>query len=115
MGEAKQRRLAKATGKPWDRDKPPAAPPKPWYIDPESPRNQELRARRGVEVAPPPEPSPTMEMLRKHVEAHDDLRVVVLGKDPRSLPVRRGRPGTMELALLMAALGTEPLEKAKGR
>ena len=108
MGEAKQRRLAKVAGAPWERDTTPISPPKPWYMDPESPRNQELRARRGM-LAPPPEPSPTTEALRRHIEKRDDMRVVVVGKDPRSLPVRRGRPGGMELALLIAALGTEPI------
>ena len=104
MGEAKQRRIAKAAGCPWERDQLPSPPPKPWYMDPMSPRSQELRER--AILAPPPER--TLESIKRHiVKSTMEKRVVV--DDPRGLLVRRRRTVGMDLAMVLAALGTEPI------
>jgi hypothetical protein len=112
MGEARRRKLAAAAGRPWERDAPPPPEPHPWYMDPMCPQLPRLPAPPAVIIAPSDqEVQRDLDAMRRAVEARGlGNQVLVIGDDPRDpLPLARGRrrPGGMELALIMAALGVD--------
>lgn len=100
MGEARQRKLAKAAGQPWPKDAPPPPRKIPDYMTMEIPV--------AMAAPPPDEDAGAMERMRTIAKlAGEDKKILIVGDDPRGLPVGRRRTGGMDLALLMAAMSLD--------
>ena len=106
MGEAKQRKLARAAGQPWERDRPAKPRPLPWYMEGSTEAAPTIPQRSESILLNPPftDPKFNEELQRKLELEHGAGRVVVIGDDPRNLSVlRRRRP--MDLAIMLGMLG----------
>jgi hypothetical protein len=114
MGQARQRKIAKAVGRPWSEDAPPPPKPKPWYMTEGGlPPFYPI----GMDAPPPEESTASAELMQNTVvRLENGPQVLIVGDDPRGLPVRR-RHNSMETALLMAALSLngQPLIKSPKR
>lgn len=111
MGEAKQRKLAQAAVRPWERDQPAPPRPRPWYM--EGSTEPIPPAREDLLISLPPRDPTSDEALRtlvrqKFESEHGAGRVVIIGDDPRDLPVRR-RMRPMDMAILLGLLGNDSL------
>lgn len=119
MGEARRRKLAAAAGTPWQQDRPRPARVLPSYEDPMCPQPP-TRIPPWPERPPRVSTSPEvvvvddgtsredLEALRRAVEARHPGKVLVAIRDDLALarePARR-RHGSMEIMMIMAALGT---------
>lgn len=109
MGESRQRKLAKESGRPWERDAPKAPEPLPWYMDPMCPD-------------PPPRQGPAVQLVRDPMDDHTQIehlerarqitklaeqkgvKVLVIGDDPRDPLPRPSR--RQNVNLLLAALAS---------
>jgi hypothetical protein len=100
MGQARQRKLAKAAGRPWPEDAPSPAKPQLWYM----PGVEMSPAYPIAMVNPPLVESPVVERMRE-IARQEKPRVLVIGDDPRGQPVRRR--GGVELAFMMAAMSLD--------
>lgn len=112
MGEARQRKLAKAAGQPWPKDAPPPPRKIPGYMTMEIPTGTVAYPSGSCPVAmaapSPGEDAGAMERMRTIAKlAGEDKKILVVGDDPRGLPVGRRRTGGMDLALLMATMSLD--------
>jgi hypothetical protein len=98
MGEARQRKIARVEGRPWDRDRPPPPRAKPWYArDPKDPAPSPLISGQWMEDFGP---SPARTSLAASLPEPARQRVLVVGdRDREALvdAVANRRPGEVVL------------------
>jgi len=113
MGQARQRRLAKAAGRPWPEDAPLPSNPKPWYL---TEGGKPPKYAVGMIASPPEETAAAVALVRKIVRLENRQQALIIDNDPRGLSVTRRRSGTV-MALFRAALAMngQPLIKSPRR